>query len=239
METWHGQTPIWPFSTPTRFGPLLAQVQLLPRASQSIMKRQILIAALAVVTLTIVPAPAAADNPLSGLVSEGSNDSSCLGPVELLCGLRDGTVARTLDTVSAVRDDRSAADIADELQRNFNDNSQSFESYANDHLNPGSNSTDTLAVTIKEDGDSETVYVVTDITDGKYTNTSVVDSTSREPDEECTLEDNAARRAPDEIASFHSKYVEPGKAVGQEFVSDKTTRYAGNVDCSFLEENNG
>lgn len=119
----------------------------------------------------------------------------------------------------------------------YNNNSDSFESYVNAR-GDATTSDDVLELTIKnEAGDSATLFFVADVSNSSFENSSIVESTSRNVDHQCTLSGSAAANAEEELRAFHSEFVEPDDDVTRSYLIKKRVEYSGNtVSCSFMED---
>lgn len=194
-----------------------------------------LFATLVVMTLlaqaSVTPAAAQSDGPIDGMFS-AAEESSFLSALE---GVRDGLVGRATDAVAGVGGSPDAAELAEDFQTAFNENSGDYQQWANNRTEATS-SLDVLAVKFSQDDSNETVYLTADVVNGAYTNVSVANSTDREPDESCELEGNAARNAADELATFNERFVAGDGNVTNDYMTSMASRYGGNVDCSFTTE---
>jgi len=197
------------------------------------MKRT-LAAILAVLLVAHAVGPVAGQSdsgPLDSAFS-AAEESTVLNSLE---GLRDGIMGRISDSVAGATDDRTAADMAVDLQTEYNDNSDAYEGWMNNRTTADT-SLDVLELTISQDDQSETLYLTADVVDGSYTNTTMQNSTDRTVDESCELEGNAARNAADELGEFREDFVATDGNVTADYLSSMGTRYGGNVDCSFSTE---
>ncbi|NLV14363.1 hypothetical protein [Haloarcula argentinensis] len=191
----------------------------------------VVLAVLLVTQASVVPVAAQSEGPVDGMFS-AAEESTLLNTLE---GIRDGVLGRISDGVAGATDDRTAADMAADLQTEFNSNAGTYESWANNRTT-ASTSLDVLELTVTQDDESETLYLTSDVVDGDYTNTTMRNSTDRTVDESCELEGNAARNAADELAEFHEDYVATDGNVTADYLSSMASRYGGNVDCSFSTE---
>jgi len=198
------------------------------------MKRTVavVLAWLLVAQASVAPAAAQSDSgPIDGMFA-AAEESTVLNTLE---GLRDGFLGRASDAVAGATDDRTASDMAADLQTEFNDNSASYESWANNRTTADT-SLDVLELTVTQDDSSETLYLTSDVVDGDYTNTTMRNSTDRTVDESCEIEGNAARNAADELGDFREDVVGADGNVTNDYLASMGSRYGGNVDCSFSTE---
>lgn len=198
------------------------------------MKRITTILLAALVVASAVPAPAVAsheDETESLLNDVVSSDGDRL---DAMMGMAAGMYQRTQHFFAARGDDESPSQHADNLKSTFNSNSASIQTYVNDRTDASTGS-DVLKLTLTEgDEGSATVYLVADVNGSNYENSSIVDSTARTVDEECTLEGAAARNADDELETFVSTFVETGDDASKRYKSELAAEYAGQISCSFL-----
>jgi SAM-dependent methyltransferase len=94
---------------------------------------------------------------------------------------------------------------------------------------------DVLALDLDADGDGDavTVYLVADVNGSDYANASLVEATDRTPDHECTLEEEAAANADEELATFRERFVDESRDVSVAYQDRLAAQYAGQVACSF------
>lgn len=201
------------------------------------MKSKTLIIALAcmAVLAAVTPAVASAQADEDGTIDQLFQADDAGDVLETLRGIRDGFAGRASDTVAGFTADDSASDLAGEFKTEFNTHSADFENYANDRATADT-SLDVLKLKFKQDDETASVYLTTDVSDGNFTNTQVVDTTDRTVDETCTLEGAAARNAADELDTFHDDYVSGNDNVTAEYLSTQASRYSGKVECSFSTE---
>jgi ribosomal protein S6 len=147
-----------------------------------------------------------------------------------IAGAASGTLARLTDRGT----DQTASEAADSAQSEFNANNQTIQSYINARAT-ASEDADVLKLTFEIDDESATRYVVADVngTDGSYENASMVVSTSREVDESCTLEEQAADNAADELGTFVEEFASEDENLSAGYQGRMASQYAGEVDCSF------
>lgn len=173
-----------------------------------------------------VPAPAAAQSDDASLFDTTvdaakqvlSNPSAAL----------DGIQARLFGD----EPDVTAAEAEKQVRTYFNNRSAEFQQYAVDHRLTGAESRDVVRIVYKIDGESASHIAQATVKDGEYQNPEIVASTSRTVDVECTLEENAARNAPDELATIYEDYVQPGKTNTSDLETRLATQYAGSVSCT-------
>lgn len=128
--------------------------------------------------------------------------------------------------------DRDAAEAAADLKAEYNASSDDIEGWVNDRVDADADA-DVLAVTVEIDDDEETVFLVADVDGSDYANSSMVDSTDRSVDERCTLEDDAARNAADELEAFVEEFVDEDRDASSFYLGRTARRYDGDVDCTF------
>ncbi|RLM32618.1 hypothetical protein [Haloarcula sp. Atlit-120R] len=198
------------------------------------MKRTLalLLATLLVVQASVAPVAAQSDEGAIDGMFSAAEESTVLNTLE---GIRDGVLGRISDGVAGATDDRTAGDMAADLQTEYNDNSAAYESWSNNRTTADT-SLDVLELTISQDDESETLYLTSDVVDGSYTNTTMRNSTDRTVDESCEIEGNAARNAADELGEFREDYVADDGNVTTDYLASMGSRYGSNVDCSFSTE---
>jgi len=147
-----------------------------------------------------------------------------------IAGAASGTLARLTDRGT----DQTASEAADSAQSEFNANNQTIQSYINTRAT-ASEGADVLKLTFEIDDEEATRYVVADVngTDNSYENASMVNETDREVDESCTLEDQAADNAGDELGTFVEEFASEDEDMSASYQGRMASQYAGEVDCSF------
>lgn len=175
-------------------------------------------------------------------VAQSDEDDGLVG--DLLDGEDDGTdwservrgaVTGFVNRVTADTDGTDAATAAADFQAAFNANNATLQSYANNRSTAGTDF-DVLAVTFDVDDETETVYLVADVTDGDYQNATAVDATDRTVDEECILEDHAATQADNEVANFTEEFANTNDDPNDRYLGRLAAEYGGAVSCSFDTE---
>lgn len=147
---------------------------------------------------------------------------------EALFGAVRGEIARKFGEPA----DRDAAQAADDLQAEYNASSDTLEAWVNARTE-ATTAENVLELELDIDDGETTIYLVADVNDSDYENSSIVDSTDREVDERCELEDAAARNAADELETFVDEFAEDDEDVSTAFLSRLERQYRGLVDCSF------
>lgn len=152
-----------------------------------------------------------------------------------------GLVANTKYGVGASDEPRTAASCAEDIQTELNSNNQTYETYVNNRIN-ASTDRNVVKVTCKYEADgglldetmeTESVYVVADVTNGSYSNMTVVDSTNRSVDERVVLTGLAVQQLPDDLKAFTDDYAAKGKTPGKGYERMMAAKYAGHVEGTF------
>lgn len=134
----------------------------------------------------------------------------------------------------------SATEYAENVQNTFNENSSHIRNWTNARAD-GNSEYDVFRIKFKdESGNSEWLFLVTDVNSstGNYTSAEAMNltefrETDREVDHTYTLEPKAARNADRELAYFISEYAKPGKDVNREYLAG-LSGYRGHVDGTDL-----
>lgn len=193
--------------------------------------RTTLLLALLLVSSAIAVAPvtvSADDDSLIGDVLEGSDDDS-EGWLSTARAFVGGYVERASLNFRELRDgDWSPDDRADELADEYNPYSSDFEQYANDRTT-ASTSLDVVEIELVNDDESATRYLVADVENGSYANTSIVESTDRQVDAWVSLCGYAARNAPDELEAFREDFVEDDEDVSASYLAETHGRYGSKL----------
>jgi type II secretory pathway pseudopilin PulG len=149
--------------------------------------------------------------------------------VDALIGAARGEYARLTDDPANRDADAAAAD----LQSEYNANSDELEDWINSRADATTDA-DALEIELTVGGDSTTVFLVADVNGSDYENSSIVDSTDRDVDEDCELEGAAARNAADELEGFVDETVDDDQDLSKRELARISRQYRGLVDCSFL-----
>lgn len=172
----------------------------------------------------------------AGIASaQDADDGGVIESIRTVTSWLDAAIGWGVGHVESLLDepaDRDAVQAAADLAAEYNDSSGDIEAWANARVD-ATTSADVLELTFEVDGETATRYLVADVEGDDYANTSVVPSTNRSVDESCTLEDDAARNAADELAAFEDQFVDPDEDVSSRFLGRLDSRYDGQVDCSF------
>ena len=154
--------------------------------------------------------------------------------LDSLAAAAQGVGARAAYRVStAVGDDPTAEESASEAVEAFNTHNDTFVEYANArNISEG----EVAAVEFRQNGETETVYIVANRSNGSYQSAEAVAETNRTVDHEITLEGIAAAKADEEIEIFAEQYAEPGKDPGKDYLARMASTYGGHVDEPFTGE---
>jgi hypothetical protein len=150
-------------------------------------------------------------------------------------GVAAGMASNALDRVPFVGDDEeppAATTVAADVERLLEGNESAIVTYADGRLDPAT-SYDTVEVTYDIEDDTATHYIVANATDTDWAGFKVVNSTTKTVDESCTLTENAAENAPEELATMLHEFIRPDEYPDSKYVGELTGTYAGQVNCSF------
>lgn len=127
----------------------------------------------------------------------------------------------------------TATEACGDLQAAVNADAATIQQWVNNRTTPATD-LDTLALTCDIHDESATVYLTANVTNGTYTDAAVVDTTDREPDAACTLSEDAAVNAGDEVETFVDAFADPGEDVTANYQSRLAAQYGGDVSCDGL-----
>jgi hypothetical protein len=183
-------------------------------------------------TVIITTDPAAGQEDPSMLDSLSDADGDAL--LDGLLGRASGWVNARLAWLSG--EETTSADACGELQTEFNSHNDTVRKWVNARTN-ATTDLNTLAVTCDTSDETETVYLTASVnsTTANYTSAEIVDSTDRDPDAECRLEEDAADNAAGELDTFITDYASPGADVDQSFTQRLAAQYTGDVSCDGIE----
>lgn len=125
----------------------------------------------------------------------------------------------------------TASEELEAVQTYYNPRSDNFESWINSR-STASTEFDVLALEFQLGGETSTAYLVADVENESYQNSSIVDATDRDVDQNVTLCGYAADSAPDELEEFYGDYVESGDDVDRSYVGGLAGSYRKNVDTT-------
>jgi len=151
--------------------------------------------------------------------------------LDSLAAAVQGFGARAAYRVStAVGDEPTAEESAADAVEAFNAHNDTFVEYANSrNISEG----EVAAVEFRQNGETETVYIVANRSNGSYQSAEAVAETDRTVDHEITLEGIAAAKADEEVETFAEEYAEPGKDPGKDYLTRMAATYGGHVDEPF------
>lgn len=132
-----------------------------------------------------------------------------------------------------------AAGAANELAEEYNNNSGTYEEWANTNA-PISDGHDVMKIDITVDETTETVYLVSDTVENtstgdlEYSNSEIVSDTNRSVDETVEVDGIAALNAAQELANIRESHIatgEPLSADDSELVR-LGAKYGGDIETS-------
>lgn len=126
----------------------------------------------------------------------------------------------------------TASDEFADVQSYYNDRSTEFEGWVNDRT-PASTDHDVIEIEFQLEGETETGYLLANVSNGNYTETAIKTSTNRTVDETVTMCGYAADSARDELKTFYKEYVEPGNDVETGYLGGLAGRYKSHTATSF------
>lgn len=197
------------------------------------------LAALCVLSLAAAPAAASHDEEdFWGGLADDTDDSS-LG-VEIARNIAAATSwgARQGATVSDIfsgDSDTSAEAYADDFQETFNENNTTLEDYASERVD-ATEKYDVYRLEFHDrDGNEVTRYLVSNGSDGEFSNARVVDQSTfddlnRSVDYTIEADWYVSRNAADELATFVDEYAEPNKNVTTTYYAKKKAQYGDGLE---------
>lgn len=212
--------------------------------TRTVTRRQAIAGGVAAVAAATVPGTALANHQDSDDADPGFFSGSVVGGED---GIRARMLAFPRGRVSRTRlllfgDLDDAEEIAVDIQGHINEHSEDYREYVNER-DLGGEDREVFELTIEQDGDSSTLYLVAeyDDADGEYTSIEMYDAAAyedehggREADEVSELSGHAAAEAPDELDRFHAEFVEPGDDVTHAYATEMAATYSGDHVSSTL-----
>lgn len=194
---------------------------------------------LAVCMVTAAVGPAVAQTEDDGGLFDGltgDEDMTLSDRLDAANGAIAGWVDRLTYQARTLADDRDesqrADDYATDLAETYNSNNDTLETWVNARFSGNASDWNVVKVTLKQEDATATRYLVADVdnTTGNFTDSKMVNSTTRTTDAELTLEANAASNAADELQTFVHDYAAKDKTPGRTYLSRMAQQYAGNVE---------
>jgi hypothetical protein len=143
-----------------------------------------------------------------------------------------GATVRSL-AYGATGPDRTPQEQAQALADVYNANSDSIETYANTRFNGDASDWNVVKITVRQTDTDEPAsvrYLVANVTsDGNFTDSKMVETTSRDVDAELVLEDAAAANADTELEHFVDAYVAEERDLDTALRS-RLAPYSGDID---------
>lgn len=196
----------------------------------------LLVAALTVTAMVgmAMPAVAQSDSVLSDF--EDDEDEGWLSTDTLISGVAGAAdrVAYWASSASPLRDEpdpteQARADRA-ALQDVYNSHSNSIEGYVNARFSGTHSEYNVIKITHERDGEQATQYLVADVENSSFTNSTMTNSTDRSVDQTVVLGDYASAEAGSELEQFHEEYVTAGEDVDQAYMANLASKYKGHVE---------
>ncbi|WP_324662406.1 hypothetical protein [Haloarcula sediminis] len=187
---------------------------------------------LVAVLMTAAVSPAAAqsdDGPFfDGLVAEDDSGGFWQG-VGTQIAEATGSISRWAEARTG-DDDADANEHAREFAREYNAHNETIEAYANDRLTADTDH-DVFALnfTDRDDGNA-TVYLVSTVSDGNYTESEVLDEAAfdkrnRTVDQTVSFDWYQSRNAEDELETFVDDYAEPNEDITNSYRAKMLAKY--------------
>lgn len=206
------------------------------------MNRNTLIAGLLVVSLLGVTAFGATGTvgaqSDSGPLETAFGDDGESGVVEAVLATVQGEaerfryeIAHSSAPIVGGEETDTASEELEAVQSYYNPRSDNFESWINER-STASTEYDVVALEFQLGGETSTAYLVADVENESYHNSSIVDETNRTVDHNVTLCGYAADEAPGELEAFYGEYVETGDDVDRSYVGRLAGSYRKNVATS-------
>lgn len=143
-----------------------------------------------------------------------------------------GLLARAEYEASAVGDDETDAPstLAEGLTTEFNSHNATIETYVNARFTGTATNWDVIKVTVEQDNETTTRYLVATATDdGNFTDSRMVSETDRAADQTVVLRDYAAANAASELDRFVTEYVEEDRDIDAALRRRLAQQYGGDV----------
>lgn len=192
-----------------------------------------------VTALAASPVAAADDDTLLGGVLEGPDDDEsrtewALGGASVAWSAAKGAQERSswwFGGLNPFADEPpGAAEEAKALTTYYNGNNATLEAYANERTNWTADHT--VEITILVEDSEATRYLVANASNGNLTDTTMVKTTSRTPDETLTACGYAAEQSQEELEYFIQEYAEPNKDVDTKYLARIKGKYNKDVETS-------
>lgn len=195
----------------------------------------VLVAALLVLAAAPAGVAAQADTDEDGLFDGIDGPGGLVDAVTSGVGAANDAIGALFRSVTyqATGPDRTPQEQAQALAEVYNTNSDSIETYANARFNGNSADWNVVKITVRQTDTDEPAsvrYLVANVTsDGNFTDSKMIETTTREVDAELVLEDAAAANADSELQHFVDAYVEEDRDLDTALRS-RLAPYSGDID---------
>jgi hypothetical protein len=143
-----------------------------------------------------------------------------------------GLLSRAQYEASTVsdKDTQASSTLAEEITTEYNSHNATIETYVNARFAGTASDWDVIKVTVEQDNDTATRYLVATATDdGNFTDSRMVSETSRTVDQTVVLRDYAAANAATELDRFVTEYVEEDRDIDAALRRRLAQQYGGDV----------
>lgn len=160
------------------------------------------------------------------------------GAVDAFIAYGSGALANAKSRNPFREPKRTPTECAEDLQTEFNENSEVYLSNANSRLT-ASTDLDVLEIKcIHEDGDevdTERVYLVATVNEstGEYESPKMVEETDRHVDETVRLSGLATEELPDDLERYREQYAEDDDLPPASFKREMIGKYGGHIEGTF------
>lgn len=154
-----------------------------------------------------------------------------------ISSISTGIIEKTkyeVSTFVGIKDEASSSELANELQKTFNSDSNKFVKAYNNRVSYDE-ATD-LNVELKfvdDKGEETSKYLITDFdSNGTLESAEIVDTKPKTIDENIKLEGYAMEKSTEELEKFKEEYVETGDTVNKEYAYELLGKYGSDFDSS-------
>lgn len=170
------------------------------------MRRPLAVVLVCLLALSAVAGPPVAAQSDSGLVDSLTDDEGASGFLKGLLPGATSIIDRVQYTTTGEPDPETHADA---LESTYNDNSATIEDWVNPRFSRTESEWNVIKIELTQGDETATRYLVADVNNGSFENSSITDETDRSVDRTVTIEDYAVTKADDELAYFIAEHAEP------------------------------
>ncbi len=169
----------------------------------------------------------------TGVETNSNEDSSWLDGLGATVSAASNWGDRAMYGIESMLSDQTDAERAQQYATNttavFNSHNETLVNYTNTRVGVTPGDWDTIEVQFTAGDATATRYIVAENASGNFTSAAMVNQTNRSVDKTMSIENSAAKSAPDELEYFATEYAAEDRNVDMALLS-RMQAYADNID---------